>query len=196
MCRKRLTLGINLLLLGQCLAYCPTRYPHDTCFVLYNAFERSLLNSTQNMYNLQEEFFPSSHAPPIYGHVNYTLNILNVEKPCPTYSRQDENLPPQQTFSNHSQHHFLWSGSGLLAKFDPFTLSFYQLEILSLIFETVDIIDYRFYPYPPKPSYITLDITLTVSLHCTPNEDQIDASLEDLTSWVGFKKAIYIIILL
>ena len=185
-------------LLTTSLAYCPGRYTYETCSLLYNALESALINnssvSTQNRYNLREEYFPSSHLPPLSGHVNYTI-ITTADF---SIIRLCDGAQPSTVIKNlnGSKQLFLWSDSGLLAKLEPYTLSFYQLEILSYIFGAVGIIDYRFYPYPPKPSYIVLNLTLELqTLPCAPTKDQLRISLQDLTSWVseaqGSKKIVH-----
>ena len=179
-------------LLSASLAYCPGRYSHRTCSQLYSALESALLDnssvSAQNLYNLREEYFPSSHSPPEYGDVNYTIvipeNFTFPTEPCGEAKQEIiiQNL-------NGSNYSFEWSDSGLLAKLDPYMLSFYQLEILSYVFGAAGIIDYRFNPNPAKASYIVLDLTLElVTLPCAPSDAQLRSSLLDLTSWVSETK--------
>ena len=193
---KNLFLLLTLLatLATTSLAYCPGHYSYETCFQLYSALETALLNHTsvraQNLYNLREEYFPSSHPPPLYGHVSYTI-LLKADPTSKNITLCDGAQPDTAIKNlNGSKHLFLWSDSGLLAKLEPYILSFYQLEILSYIFGAVGIIDYRFYPYPPKPSYVVLNLTLQLeTMPCTPSKDQLLITLKDLTSWVGEARA-------
>ena len=178
-----------LSLLTTSLAYCPGHYSHETCSLLYNALESALLDnssvSTQNLYNLREEFFPSSHSPPEYGNVSYTI-VTTADFTLPVKLCKGAEQSTIVESLNGSNYSFLWSYSGLLAKLDPYMLSFSQLEILSYVFGAVGIIDYRFNPIPLKASYIVLNLTLElVTLPCAPTEAQLRSSLQDLTSWVS-----------
>ena len=176
-------------LLTVSLAYCPGHHSHETCSLLYSALESALLDnssvSTQNLYNLREEFFPSSHSPPEYGDVRYNI-VTTADFALPNkLCNGAENITVVKNL-NGSDRLFVWSYSGLLAKLDPYMLSFYQLEILSYVFGAVGIIDYWFDPNPPKAYYIVLNLTLElVTLPCAPTEAQLRSSLQDLTSWVS-----------
>lgn len=183
-----------LILVTQSEAYCPRNNPHDTCFLLQESLKTALLNSSQNLYNLKEEFFPSSHSSPVFGYVNYTIRLdkpfSGYEPHCQPYP---SDLPYTSVLFNDSKYPFIWTDSALLSKIDPFILSYYQLEILSVMYSQVGILDYRFYPYPPRPEYLTVNLTLLVeSLPCIPTEGQLLDILTDLTSWVSNSYCLYL----
>ncbi len=168
------------------LAYCPEAYPPETCSHLHTTFETALLASRQNLYNLKEEFYPSSHKSPVYGQVSFALKIKpDVSKSmCPSDNKEEKQATPEELSSSYM---FIWTSSGLLGRIDPMTLSFYQPEILSKIYSSVGILDYSFDFQKPQPSFIELELKLDVenNLTCTPSVRQLTTSLADMTSWVS-----------
>ena len=73
--------------------------------------ESALLANPENLYQLQENFFPSSSLEPIYARVTFRLN-------------------------EHSYNSTCWTSSVLLKSVDPSVLSYLQIELLNLL--TVD----------------------------------------------------------
>ena len=74
--------------------------------------ETALLGNPENLYQLQDCFFPSSSSEPTYVQVTFVLN---------------------KRF-----HHTCWTSSVLLKSVDPSMLGFLQLELLGLLLATED----------------------------------------------------------
>ena len=71
--------------------------------------ETALLANPENLYLLQDIFFPSSSSEPIYVLVTFALN--------------------------EHHHQTCWTSSVLLKSLDPGVLSYLQIELLNLLFE-------------------------------------------------------------
>ena len=96
-----------------CSSYCPSsKLSYEDCCRSYNEVEVALLNDQFNKYQLQEEFFPSSHSAPLYG---YALYFIRTGEASLIYTC----IP--------------WSSSVLLAYIDPFALNNLQLRLMEYL---------------------------------------------------------------
>ena len=103
----------------SCTSDCPTPdyyqpFPffvkrYHECAKLYIMLETALLANPENLYLLQDIFFPSSSSEPIYALVTFALN--------------------------EHQHQTCWTSSVLLKSLDPSVLSYLQIQFLHVLFE-------------------------------------------------------------
>ena len=183
-----------ILLLATLLpvtAHCPEKYSYETCYQLYEAFERALLASSENRYKLREEYLPSSKSPPVYGHIGYVIHY-NIEKHDwynTTPACDEDNVKLPQVPIEHSRC-ISWSSSAILAYIDPMFLNSFQLHILDLLLQNagaaaVSLSDCgNQYRSPSMHVHLQLTLELQEELPCVLSEDQMLAVLADLTSWV------------
>ena len=176
-----------LVTLLPATAHCPEKYPYETCYQLYKAFERALLASSENRYKLREEYLPSSKSPPVYGRIGYVIHY-NIGKFNNTPASGDEDNLPQLPVE-HSRC-ISWSSSAILAYIDPMFLNSFQLHILDLLLQNagasaVSLNDCgNQYHSPSMHVHLQLTLELQEELPLVPSEDQMLAVLADLTSWV------------
>ena len=183
-----------LVTLLPATAHCPEKYPYETCYQLYEAFERALLASSENRYKLREEYLPSSKSPPVYGHIGYEIRYNYIEKHHDWYnitpaSGDQDNVKLPQIPIEYSGC-ISWSSSAILAYIDPMFLNSFQLHMLDLLLQNagasaVSLRDCRNqYHSPSMHVHLQLTLELQEELPLVPSEDQMLAVLADLTSWV------------
>ena len=182
---------LTSLLLPSSKAHCPEKFSYETCHHLHQLFEQALLSSSQNLYKLREEYFPSSKPPPIYGHVGYIIhyNYSNSTPACDGNTVKSPQPPLE-----HSKC-FPWSNSAILACIDPIFLSKLQLHLLDLLLQNAgavaaNLTDCEDQQHPDTSMHdIHLQLTLDLKdeLQCVPSEDQVSTVLADLTSWVNVR---------
>ena len=85
---------------------------YHECAKLYIMLETALRANPENLYLLQDFFFPSSSSEPIYVLVTFTLN--------------------------EHHHSTCWTSSVLLKSLDPSVLTFLQIQLLHLLFQLED----------------------------------------------------------
>ena len=153
-----------LLLLASlstsCTSDCPTLHPYSEppyhkCAKLYNMLETALLANPENLYKLQDFFFPSSSSEPIYAQVTFTLN-------------------------EHHHHSTCWTSSVLLKSLDPSVLSYLQIQLLNLLFELEDPFTELMYI-----NDVELFFNLMVNFTVSDYSRYINSTLQELTSWVS-----------
>ena len=176
---------ILTILCAESYSYCPSRvspdeydnkFRYDDCFKLYRALEVALLENPDNLYQLHEEFFPSSQSTPVYGYVLYDIyydcNYTDFE--C---TLSDEAI-------------MQWSSSVLLDYIPTYILNSFQLHLLDVIFDTTGVATLSnskvnkgtlFQRYDASYVYLTLNLTITQPIE----RRLLTAVLEDLTSWVS-----------
>ena len=154
-----------LLLLASlstsCTSDCPNPEPYfemgyHKCAKLYIMLEKALRANPENLYQLQENFFPSSSLEPIYARVKFQLN-------------------------EHHHHRTCWTSSVLLKSVAPSVLSNLQIELLNIL--TVDSAPGLF---PGFYFSTKLFFNLTVNSNLSDySPDTINAVLQELTTWVS-----------
>ena len=122
----------------SCTSDCPTldpysEPPYHKCAKLYNLLETALLANPENLYQLQENFFPSSSSEPTYVLVMFELN-KHFYPTC-------------------------WTSSVLWKSLDPSVLFFLQIQLLNLLLVKVDPVPGLF----PFSSELNLTVNSTVS---------------------------------
>ena len=80
---------------------------YHECAKLYIMLETALLANPENLYQLQDSFFPSSSSEPIYALVTFALN--------------------------EHDHQTCWTSSLLLKSLDPSVLSYLQIQFLHIL---------------------------------------------------------------
>ena len=103
------------------------------CAKLYIMLETALLANSENLYQLQENFFPSSSSEPTYVLVMFTLN-KHFYSTC-------------------------WTSSVLWKSLDPSVLVFLQIQLLNLLLVKVDPVPGLF----PFSAELNLTVNSTVS---------------------------------
>jgi len=136
--------------------YWPFVKHYHKCAKLYIMLETALLANPENLYKLQDSFFPSSSSEPIYARVTFVLN-------------------------KHHQHPTCWTSSVLLKSLDPSVLTFLQIQLLNLIFESeepsTEVMNIN-----SAELFFNLTVNLTVSDY---SHYTINAVLQELTTWVS-----------
>ena len=117
--------------------------------------ETALLANPENLYQLQDFFFPSSSSEPIYAWVTFTLN-------------------------EHHRHSTCWTSSVLLKSLDPSVLSYLQIQLLNLLFELEDPFNELMYI-----NDVELFFNLMVNFTVSDYSPYINSTLQELTSWVS-----------
>ena len=122
----------------SCTSDCPNPDPYfetgyRKCAKLYIMLETALLANPENLYQLQENFFPSSSLEPIYVSVVFELN-KHFYSTC-------------------------WTSSVLWKSLDPSVLFFLQIQLLNLLLVKVDPVPGLF----PFSSELNLTVNSTVS---------------------------------
>ena len=117
--------------------------------------ETALLANPENLYQLQDSFFPSFSSEPIYAGVMFVLN-------------------------KHHHHSTCWTSSVLLKSLDPTVLTFLQIQLLNLIFESEE----------PSTEVININdaelfFNLTINSTVSDYSRYINSTLQELTSWVS-----------
>ena len=183
---------ITFLLLPSSTAYCPEKYSYQVCHQLYHLFEQALLASPQNLYKIREEYFPSSRASPVYGHVGYNISYdygtsfsYNATRPCDGNDVKSPLVPMK-----HSKC-IPWSSSAILAYIDPMYLNSFQINLLDRLFQNVGAVAAnlsdcanQYHQMSSMHVHLQLMLRLQEELPCIPSVEQASAVLEDLTSWV------------
>ena len=183
---------ITFLLLPSSTAYCPEKYSYQVCHQLYHLFEQALLASPQNLYKIREEYFPSSRASPVYGHVGYNISydydasfFYNATRPCDGNDVKSPLVPMK-----HSKC-IPWSSSAILAYIDPMYLNSFQINLLDRLFQNVGAVAAnlsdcanQYHQMSSMHVHLQLMLRLQEELPCIPSVEQASAVLEDLTSWV------------
>ena len=155
----------------------------NECSYYYNLLENALLNDSNNVYRLQQAFFPlSGETPPeVYFQVTITIGgILN--KSCSDVPVGGMTFDPRY---NNSYGDFvdrlLWRGG----------LDVYELEartyfepIVSLITLLPDIIHSQDPLARPDHIVSYIELKLDQRLPCNPRRDTTADTLANLTSWV------------
>ena len=101
---------------ASCTSDCPNLGPpferrYHKCAELYIMVETALLANPENLYQLQDCFFPSSSSEPTSVPVTFELN-KHFYSTC-------------------------WTSSALLKSVDPSVLSFLQLQLLNILLENL-----------------------------------------------------------
>ena len=167
-------MGINqsylfVLLLASlstsCTSDCPTLHPYSEplyheCAKLYIMLETALLANPENLYKLQNFFFPSSSSEPIYVLVTFALN--------------------------EHHHSTCWTSSVLLKSLDPSVLSYLQIQFLNVLFELEDLSN----PSNGLMylNNVELFFNLTVNFTVSDYSLYINSTLQELTSWVSISE--------
>ena len=147
----------------SCTSDCPALYPYSEllyhkCAEFYIMLETALLANPENLYKLQDFFFPSSSPEPIYALVTFALNKHHHNSTC-------------------------WTSSVLLKSLDPNVLRYLQTEFLNVLFGLEDPsnpstgLTYNNYAY--------LFFNLTVNSTMSDYSHYINSTLQELTSWVS-----------
>ena len=158
-----------LLLLASlstsCTSDCPNPEPYwhvkryHECAKLYIMLETALLANPENLYQLQDSFFPSSSSEPIYAGVTFTLN-------------------------EHHHHSTCWTSSVLLKSLDPTVLTFLQTEFLNVLFELEDPSN----PSNGLMYFFDVQLFFNLTVNSTVSDYSryiITSTLQELTSWVS-----------
>ena len=145
---------------ASCTSDCPTldpnsEPPYHKCAKLYSMLETALLANPENLYQLQEKFFPSSSLEPIYAGVTFRLN--------------------EHSYST------CWTSSVLLKSVDPSVLSYLQIELLNLL--TVDSAPGLF-PRFYFSAELFFNLTVNSNLSDYSNYT-INPVLQELATWVS-----------
>lgn len=185
-----------LVTLLPATAHCPEKYSYETCYQLYEAFERALLANSENRYKLREEYLPSSKSPPVYGHIGYIIRY-NIAKHHDLYNitpaSGDEDILPQLPVEHSGC--ISWSSSAILTYIDPMFLNSFQLHILDLLLQNAGAAAVRLnecgnqYHSPSMHVHLQLTLELQEELPFAPSEGQMLAVLADLTSWVRLENS-------
>ena len=150
----------------SCTSDCPTPGPYwpfdvkhyHKCAKLYIMLETALLANPENLYQLQDFFFPSSSSEPIYAGVTFALN-------------------------GHHHHSTCWTSSVLLKSLDPTVLTFLQTDFLNELFQVEDLSN----PSNGLMYFnnVELFFNLTVNFTVSDYSRYINPTLQELTSWVS-----------
>ena len=183
-CRSYLLHLLIAIVCSPCASYCPQRLDYGHCSEVYRAMEAALLANATNLYQMHEEFFPSSHPEPLYGDATYTVIVF--DSTCHTVNKTLYNGTIMWS----------WSSSLILAHIDPRFLNSFQLQLLDLVFSSIGTLELSNsdegsrkakYDSLYGPSYVKLELVLTAFLNITGIDfhKYSEAVLEDLTSWVS-----------
>ena len=161
-----------------CTSYCPSQLPYKNCSRYYDAVEAALLKDQYNKYQLHEEFFPSSHSEPLYGHVNYTNLTVNGYQLYRTI--------------------YFWSSSFILTYIDPTALNSLQLRLMDLLLDRTGVLYHssgdEMISNEAQVRIVQLTLTLDLNMDIPVDESDVfdpsnsntaDAILMDFTSWVS-----------
>ena len=132
---------------------------YHMCAKLYIMLETALLANPENLYQLQDSFFPSSSSEPIYAGVTFVLN-------------------------KHHHYSTCWTSSVLLKSLDPTVLTFLQTEFLNILFQLEDPSN----PFTGWTYFNDVELFFNLTVNFTVSDYSryiINSTLQELTSWVS-----------
>lgn len=155
------------------------------CNELPQAFQASITTNAANLYNLRKIFYPSSKLPPTLLNISYELKIeTDVQVPCFAVSKNTVNSS-EVWYTNYG-----WTLNSIFTEFHPASLNRMQPHLLYLIMvalepSTSDMSEVALL-WDGDTEFLTVHLFLHVKqLSCLPTYEQIDQTLQDLTSVVS-----------
>ena len=129
------------------------------CAKLYSEYETALVGNQDNLFQLHENFFPSSSSEPTFAKVSFYIQGNGLALCCLGTC---------------------WTSSRLLKCVNPSVLSTFQLQLLNLLVQTVGASELT-------GSCVHLDFELkgNFTIPFFKHSDMIYKTLQDLTSWVS-----------
>ena len=160
------------------------------CNEIFQKLQLALVSNEANLYGLREIFFPSSKPPPTLLNVSYEITFSNLSQTaCSNIDNQTVD-PPEILFRNRG-----WTSQSLYTQIHPVVVNRLQPQFLyhlMILFEprfsTSGTIEASLrWQGLQGEKFLTLSIFLNLDgLLCTPTLEQMDNSLDDLTSVVSY----------
>ena len=143
---------------------------YHECTKFYSMFEAALLKNNDNLFELQDNLFPSSSSEPNYAMVSFNVHQSNE-------SRRECYTGKIHCYDT------CWTTSLLLKSVNPFVLYSLQLQLLNLLIQLVGASELT-------GLCVHLDFELTVNFTGSDSKRNhiINEVLQDLTTWVSVIK--------
>lgn len=155
------------------------------CKELFEAFQAAIVTET-NLYNLGKIFFPSSKEPPTLLNVKYKTHFeTGVQIPC---FNSSDTINSSEVWSKN----YGWTSRTIYTVFHPATLNrmqpylFYRMMAALESQTSASGTTEEALLWDGDSDFLTLNLVLDVKqLSCLPTNQQIDQTLQDITSLVG-----------
>ena len=160
---KVFLLAVLIHLLHKARADCNSE--GKSCDQCYQTLASFLVNTSDNLYQLQRAFFPPKKTPSVFVAVTYIYSSPNVSNETVTYNYSSPNVSNETVTYNYSSPNQIWFWSaGIFYFYQPLRV----FQFTSLFFG--------------NPNWRRNNVTLTLPADCANAHDEFMELLTQLVS--------------